>query len=147
MGNPRVIGPFLVLVLQVAFKFLIGRKLEYKNFLDLIYELPTNIVFLSISYFLAYLILNEPVNLGSILYFLGLIAVSPFIVAGFRVCQSIGDETPSEPKKRPVSLILLLLFNYLISTYCLVFASQHLMTKNTIPKTSQSQVKQESLSK
>ena len=53
MGNNDIVIPSLLLVLQIIMKLVVGRKIEGKNYLDLIYELPIDIIFLSLAFYIA----------------------------------------------------------------------------------------------
>jgi len=51
------------------------------------------------------------------------------VVLTFRMCQKLGDE--KEDKKKTSRIILFILFNYLISIFFLVVATEQLLEKKT----------------
>ena len=128
MVNTKIIVPLLILVLQVIMKLVIGRRIEGKNYLELIYELPTNFIFLSISFSLIYIFLLETISQESIVIFVVLIIISMVIVYIFRECKHLADSTKTTLKT--VILIILILINFIVSLKCLYVASEKLMEKS-----------------
>ena len=133
MSNLKIIVPLLILALQVIMKLVVGRSTERKNYLELICELPTNFIFLSISFSLVYIFLGEPIKPESVITFIVFIIFALIVVAIFRKCKVLSDATRT--KGRTFLLVFLILINYPISLACLYFASEKLL--NEKPKVNQ----------
>jgi len=57
--HPKVSIPVLVLVLKIVMKLFVGREAKVKNALEILYELPTDIIFLAISFSFVYFFLED----------------------------------------------------------------------------------------
>jgi hypothetical protein len=137
MTNLKIIVPLLVLALQVIMKFVVGRRIERKNYLELICELPTNIIFLSISFSLVYIFLHESIKQESVITFMLFVILSLIVVTIFRECKLLSDATRT--KSKTALLVFLIILNYPISLACLYFASEKLLYEKPIVKQEQTQ--------
>ena len=137
MTNLKIIVPLLVLALQVIMKFVVGRRIERKNYLELICELPTNIIFLSISFSLVYIFLHETIKQESVIAFMLFVILSLIVVTIFRECKLLSDATRT--KAKTALLVILIILNYPISLACLYFASEKLLNEKPIVKQEQTQ--------
>lgn len=125
MTNLKVIVPLLILALQIVMKFVVGRRIEKKNYLELLCELPTNIIFLSVSFSLVYMFLHETIKPQAVIVFIVFIIVALIVVTIFRECKFLSDATRT--KCKTALLVLLIVINYPISLYCLYVASGQIM--------------------
>lgn len=135
MANLKIIVPLLVLALQVILKFVVGRRIERRNYLELVCELPTNIIFLSISFSLVYIFQNETIKIDAVITFMVFVIVSLIVVTIFRECKQLSDATRT--KTKTAVLVLLILINYPLSLECLYRASDQLMKKKNTTQTEQ----------
>lgn len=137
MPTLKILVPLLVLTLQVIMKFVVGRRIERRNYLELLCELPTNIIFLSISFSLVYIFLNETIKQESVIAFMLFVVLSLIVVTIFRECKHLSDATRT--KGKTALLVLLILVNYPISLGCLYFASEQLLKEKPAVKQEQTQ--------
>lgn len=113
-------------------KFVVDRRIERKNYLELICELPTNIIFLSISFSLVSIFMNDIIKKEDVFSFIVFVIVSLIVVTIFKECKYLIDA--SKTKKGIITLVILIFLNYPISLGCLYFASDQLLKeKKTIP--------------
>lgn len=127
MTNLRVEVPLLIMILQIMMKLVIHRRASIKCSLDLIYELPTNFIFLSISFSIVFIFLKEPIKPESVILFIKLLILSIIVVAIFRECKYLADSSLNRTKI--FFLILLILINFLISVHAIFKASDQLIRK------------------
>ncbi|MCK5535683.1 MAG: hypothetical protein KAI79_02590 [Bacteroidales bacterium] len=136
MGNNDIVIPSLLLVLQIIMKLVVGRKIEGKNYLDLIYELPIDIIFLSLAFFLVYILSFDFVNSTFVKPLLVLFIVALINGTISWVCKHIADKTTTI--RRIIYLILLVAFNLSLSFSCLYYSSHQLLQKKDNVNTEQS---------
>lgn len=127
MTNLKVVVPLLILILQIIMKLVVNRRINLKNNLDLIYELPTNLIFLSVSFSIVYIFLYESIMKESVILFIVLIIASFIVVTIFRECKYLADSVLN--RKKTVLLVFLILLNFLISVKFLFKASDQLLKK------------------
>jgi hypothetical protein len=133
MMNLKVIVPVLVIALKIVMKLFVGRRTEPKNYFELLCELPTDIIFLSFSFSLAYFFLDEVTMKETASISIGIVILSIVIVAIFRECRFISEGKITSWK---VTLLLFLIaLNYFLSLSCLYYSTNTLLsTKNEISK-------------
>ena len=130
MANLKVVVPLLILILQIIMKLVVNRRINLKNNLDIIYELPTNLIFLSVSFSIVYIFLYESIKKESVILFIVLIIASFIVVTIFRECKYLADSVLN--RKKTVLLVFLILLNFLISVKFLFKASDQLLKKPTM---------------
>lgn len=122
--NLKIVLPVLILTLKVIMKLVVGRKMEFKNFLELLSELPSDIIFLAVSFAGVYVFLHDPIEPLSIIVFVSAIVVSLLVIAICRESRTISDSTISV--NRAIFLSLIIALNSAISITCLFVASGQL---------------------
>lgn len=137
----KVIIPLLALILQIVMKFVVGREVEKKSFPDLICELPTNFIFLSISLSLVYIFLHELITPLSVVIAFIFIIFSLIVVTIFRRCKNLSDA--KRIKNQTLELVLLVFLNYAIALSCFYVISDQLIKEDIIIKEHQQPTKQE----
>lgn len=128
--HPKVSIPVLVLILKVVMKLFVGREAKYKHFLEMLYELPTDIIFLAISFSFVYFFLDDVTDKRVIEISVALIIVAILVIVLIRQCRNIGDSTMSFWKG--TLLVVLIVVNYFISTTALYYSSSRLLNDPTI---------------
>ena len=124
----KIIAPLLLLGLQVSLKFLVGRQIEKRHYLELICELPTNVIFLSSSFSLVLLFINNPIENMTVIYFIAILIISIIVVFIFRITKNILDLTMTV--KNILWATILILFNYLVSISILYIISKEILSTN-----------------
>lgn len=136
----KVIVPLLILALQVIMKFVVGRKIEKKNYLELLYELPTNFIFLAVSFSLVFMFLHESIRPEVVILFIIFIITALIVISIFRECKDLNDA--ARTKSKTAILVLIIIINYLISIGCLYIAAGQIMNnKSFIPQTTKTEKK------
>lgn len=128
MEHIKIIGPLLILALQTTIKFVVGKRVEQKNYLELFVEMPMSIVFMSISFSLVYLLNHETTKINAVILFVSCIIAALIVVSIYRHCKDLVDI--NETKKKIKFFIFLMLMNYLISISCTYFASIQLIEES-----------------
>jgi hypothetical protein len=136
MSNLKVEVPLLIMILQIMMKLVVHRRASLKSSLEIIYELPTNFIFLSISFSIVFIFLKEPIKSDAVILFIKLVIAAIIVVAIFRECKYLADSSLTNRKK--LFLVLLILINFLISVNAIFKASDQLL-KNPIDTTEQIQ--------
>lgn len=121
----KVVVPLLILVLQIIMKLVVGKKIEKKNYLDLLYELPTNFIFLAVSFSLVYTFLHDTIRPEVVILFIIFIIIALVVVTIFRECKDLHDATRT--KGKTAILVFIIIINYLFSVSCLYVAAGQLM--------------------
>ena len=125
--NLKIIVPGLVLTLKIVMKLLIGRRTEPKHYFELLYELPTDIVFLAFSFSLIYFFLDSCTLKSMALIPTCIVVVAAFVIAIFRECRFISEGKLTGGK---IALVIILIaINYLLSLTCLYFTSNNLLSE------------------
>lgn len=133
LENTKVALPVLVLVLKILMKLFVGRRTEHKHFFELLYELPTDIVFLALSFSLIYFFLDDINEKIIALIPLAIVIVGIIVVVIFRSCRFLNDEKITFWKGS--LLVLLIVINYTISGWSLYFTSSNLLNDKMLQNT------------
>jgi hypothetical protein len=132
---PKIIVPVLLLGLRVVMKLFVGKEADKNDYFNLLCELPTNIIFLALSFLLVYIFLQEEPELDSMVFFLIFIILAVIAFKIFRHCEKIGFNQITRKQARILGLTLLI--NYVISLSCLYLASDQLLQHKANGKTEQ----------
>lgn len=132
LSNARILVPTFVLLLQIILKFVVNRRIDKKNTVELINELPTNAIFLAISFSLVYIFLQESIEPKSVYTFAFFVLAALFVVSIFRECKFLIDSTGISAKI--IVMICLLFINFIIALGCLYYATGQLMNEKTTLK-------------
>ena len=127
MPSAKIYIPILLLAIQVLMKFFVGRKIDGRICLESLCELPTNIIFLAISFSVIYISTHEPVMQAAMMPPLFLFCVAFIVVFLFRLSKGLLDDLKA---KTTIALFLfLILVNFILSIYCLSITSEKLLEK------------------
>ena len=129
MDNAKVTLPALVLLLKIVVKLFVGRRAEGKNFLELLYELPTDIIFLALSFSFAYFFLDQVTKKETMIFSIFIVIISVCVVVIFRECKILYDAKRTWQKV--TLLIFFLIINYGISVLTLLYTSDNLVSVNS----------------
>jgi hypothetical protein len=129
MKNAKVTLPALVLLLKIVVKLFAGRRAEGKNFLELLYELPTDIIFLALSFSFAYFFLDQVTKKETMIVSLFIVIISVCVVVIFRECKILDDAKRTWQKV--TLLIVFLIINYGVSVFTLLYTSDNLVSINS----------------
>lgn len=128
--HPKVSIPVLVLILKIVMKLLVGKEAKLKNALEILYELPTDIIFLAISFSFVYFFLDDVNNKNVIEISVVLIIIAFVVFALIGQCRKIGDDKLTF--WRGAFLIFLIVVNYSISSISLYYSSSTLLNDPSI---------------
>jgi cell division protein FtsL len=135
MNNTKIILPVLVLALKIVMKLFVGRRAGRKHYFELLYELPTDIIFLALSFSFVYFFLDEITQKETALIPLILVIISVIVVVISRECRFLNDEKIT--KGKGALLIFLIIINYAISVYFLYGTSGNLSTDKIVKQVEQ----------
>lgn len=133
MDDIKIIGPMLATALQITVRFVAGRRVEKKNYLELFTEIPMNIVFLATSFLLIHLFTHDMTDKNALILFIISLIASMIVMLIYRECKDILDA--DETKKRILAYCLLILLSYGASLYCIYEASLKFGEKQNEVKT------------
>jgi hypothetical protein len=123
MEHLDIILPIVLLVLAFFLKLSIDRTIKAPNVIQAICELPVDIVFLSLSFLIAFTISNKTETSKGLFFTLGFIVVSVIIVIIWRKSLKLYD-------LKNKFWILLLCVNLIISIFSL-FQSMDVLLNQT----------------
>jgi len=114
MQHCEIILPISILVLAFLLKLFIDRNAEAPLMIKSIYELPADIIFLTISFLAGYAITKGTDNSTELTYLLIFIIIAVINVVLWRRSISLFEQG-----KKWISIIPTF-FNYVITIYCLI---------------------------